>query len=124
MATKARPYPADVLYTDNGSRTFSGPELLQIAMPLGGIGAGCVCLNGHGGLQDYSIRHKPALTAVPDSVAEGGTFALLHVKGKVPVTKLLEGPLPAEKIYNQGLQGQGHRKRGFEGLPRFEECSF
>ena len=48
------------------SRVFSGPNLLQIAMPLGGIGAGCVCLNGYGGLQDFAIRNQPATTAMPD----------------------------------------------------------
>ena len=26
--------------------SLSGSQLLQIAMPLGGIGSGCVCLNG------------------------------------------------------------------------------
>jgi len=35
-------------------RSFTGPQLLQIAMPLGGIGAGSICLNGHGGLSDFS----------------------------------------------------------------------
>jgi hypothetical protein len=45
---------------------YAGERLLQIAMPLGGIGSGYVCLNGYGGLQDFSIRHHPQLTASPD----------------------------------------------------------
>jgi uncharacterized protein (DUF608 family) len=44
-------------------------------------------------------------------------FALLHVKGGL--TRLLEGPFPPEKIFDQGLQGNGYRHAGFEGLPRF-----
>ncbi len=106
-------------------RVYSGPDLLQIAMPLGGIGAGCVCLNGYGGLQDFSLRNKPATTALPDGHGfSEAAFALLHVKGTRPVTRLVEGPLPPEKVYDQGLQGQGYRKGGHEGLPRFENATF
>lgn len=107
------------------SSIFTGADLLQIAMPMGGLGAGCVCLNGYGGLQDFSIRNQPATTAVPDG--HGNTdaaFALLHIKGRKPVTRLVEGPFPPEKIYNQGLQGQGYRKGGHEGLPRFAHGTF
>ncbi|WP_395089717.1 GH116 family glycosyl hydrolase [Armatimonas sp.] len=104
---------------------YEGAKLLQIAMPMGGIGAGTVCLNGHGGLQDFSIRHKPTITALPDGHGYyDGAFALLHIKGEKPITRLVEGPLPPEKLYDQGLQAQGYRKGGHEGMPRFAECSF
>lgn len=94
-------------------------------MPMGGIGAGCICLNGSGGFQDFSIRNQPATTALPDGWGfSDAAFALLHVKGEQPVTKLLEGPVPPEKIWDQGVQGQGFRKGGHEGLPRFEESTF
>ncbi|HYF51112.1 MAG TPA: GH116 family glycosyl hydrolase [Planctomycetota bacterium] len=109
----------------SSQRRFSGSGALQVALPMGGIGAGCICLNGHGGLQDFSIRNKPALTATADGHTNGdAAFGILHVKGKRPQTRLLEGPMPAEKIYNLGLQGQGHRKGGHEGLPRMDhaEC--
>jgi uncharacterized protein (DUF608 family) len=106
-------------------REFTPPNLLQIAMPMGGIGAGCICLNGYGGLQDFSIRHKPATTAMPDGHSDSeASFALVHVKGERPVTKLLEGPFPPQKIYDQGLQAQGYRHGGHEGYPRFENCVF
>ena len=95
-------------------------------MPLGGIGSGCICLNGHGGLQDFSIRNRPSISALADghAPASEAAFALLHIKGKKPVTRLLEGPLPLEKIYDQGLQAQGYRHGGHEGLPRFRQSSF
>jgi uncharacterized protein (DUF608 family) len=105
-------------------RIFRGRQLLQIAMPLGGIGAGCICLNGYGGLQDFSIRHAPATSAEPDRhAAQDAGFALLHLPA-LGKTRLVEGPFPPEKAYNLGLKSQGYNGGGYEGLPRFRECSF
>jgi len=104
--------------------SYRGKNLLQVAMPMGGIGAGCVCLNGHGGLQDFSLRHKPDFTALPDGHSCIDTaFALLHLP-ETKVTRLVEGPLEPEKVYDQGLQGQGYRKGGHEGFPRFRDGFF
>jgi len=104
---------------------FKHPEILQTAMPMGGIGAGCICLNGYGGLQDFSIRNRPSITAVQDGHdIRDAAFALLHIKGDKPVTRLVEGPLTPGKIYDQGLQGQGYRHGGHEGLPRFKHSRF
>jgi hypothetical protein len=52
-----------------------------------------VYLNGHGGLQDFSIRNRPATSALADghTYGEDAAFALLHIKGEKPVTRLLEG---------------------------------
>lgn len=109
----------------NVTKTYTGANLLQLAMPMGGIGAGCVCLNGHGGLQDFSIRNLPATTALADGHDfTDAAFALLHIKGEQPITRLVEGPLRPEKVYAQGLHGQGYRKGGHEGLPRFRDCVF
>jgi uncharacterized protein (DUF608 family) len=104
---------------------FSHPKILQTAMPLGGIGTGTICFNGYGGLQDFSIRHYPHITARPDTHGtEDAAFALLHVEGEEPITRLVEGPLPPEKVYDQGLQAQGYRHGGHEGLARFRKCVF
>lgn len=94
-------------------------------MPLGGIGAGCVCLNGHGGLQDFSLRHRPETSAHPENNVRypDAAFAILRVKGKKPTTRLLEGSFPKEKIYDQGVWSCAHRG-GHEGLPRFANCQF
>ena len=96
-------------------------------MPLGGIGAGSVCMNGYGGLQDFSIRTRPENTALPSAFSANSpeaAFAILHIKGESGVTKLVEGPFPPFKIFDQGLQGQGLRRGGFEGFPRFQKCVF
>jgi len=108
----------------NGYRSFTGEQLLQIAMPMGGIGAGCVCLNGCGGLQEFSLRNRPALSASSASWNGEAGFAVLYVRGERRVTRLLEGPMPRGKIYDQGLQAAGFCVGGHEGLPRMSECSF
>ena len=108
------------------ARAFDGAALLQISMPMGGVGAGCICLGGNGALQDFSIRNRPATSALADTITGPPDcgFAVLHVRGDRPVTKVLEGPLPPGKVYDQGLQSMGYRHGGYEGLPRFEHCRF
>ena len=124
-AVSDAPYSSEVLFERGAQRTFSGDTATQIAMPLGGIGAGCICLNGCGGLQDFSIWNHPSTTALPQGFAPSQAgFAILHIKGASPVTKLVEGPFPVLKIYDQGLQGEGYRRGGFEGFPRFQKCVF
>src|SRR5580692_11695036 len=119
------PYSLEELFLRGPQRTFTGDKAAQIAMPLGGIGAGCICLNGYGGLQDFSIGNHPSTTALPNGFAPSkAAFAILHIKGASPVTKLVEGPFPVLKIYDQGLQGEGYRRGGFEGFPRFQKCIF
>jgi hypothetical protein len=65
---------------------YQSPNLLQIAMPMGGLGAGCICLSGNGAFQDYSIRNKPNTTALPDGhVTREAAFATL--RAPVPLRK-------------------------------------
>jgi uncharacterized protein (DUF608 family) len=126
-AAESAPATSNDLFASGAQRTFSGDTATQVAMPLGGIGAGSICLNGYGGLQDFSIREHPETTALPSgwsSNSPEAAFAILHIKGAPGVTKLVEGPFPAFKIFDQGLQGQGLRRGGFEGFPRFAKCTF
>lgn len=121
----AQPYSETELFPLGPQKTYRGGELLQIAMPMGGIGAGSVCLNGYGGLQNFALHNRPATSAQADRHAfTEAAFALLHIKGDTPQTRLVEGPMPPEKIYSQGLKAQGFREGGHEGLPRFQECAF
>ncbi|MDR1190679.1 MAG: hypothetical protein LBK60_03310 [Verrucomicrobiales bacterium] len=104
---------------------YDGQRALQVAMPVGGIGTGNVSLAGNGAIEDFSLYHQPLKTAMPDGhEAREAAFGLLHVRGKKPVTRLLEGPLPPEKIYCFGLKAQGFRHGGQEGMPRFAKSKF
>lgn len=124
MANKAVPYTKEELLERKPQRTFRGRDLLQIAFPLGGIGAGCINLNGQGGLQDFAIRNTAAISAAPDGHLPTDTaFATLRIPAN-DITRIVEGPMPVERIYDQGLKGQGYRASGHEGLPRFRSVSF
>ncbi|MBI3945994.1 MAG: hypothetical protein HY321_08750 [Armatimonadetes bacterium] len=118
-------YSAKALRGEKTQRAFSGTNAVNIALPLGGIGAGCICLNGVGGLQDFSIRHRPQMTAMPEGqVLADAAFALLRVKGKKPITRLVEGPFPPEKKFGLGMKGGGYHGGGHEGMPRFAHSTF
>lgn len=106
-------------------RIFDANHLLQISMPMGGIGTGSVSLGGNGALLDLSVWNRPQFTAWPERHATlHGGFAVLHIKGNRPDTRIVEGPMPPERIYDQGLKAQGYRNTGHEGLPRFADASF
>src|ERR1035441_10010107 len=87
------PYSSEELFDNGPQRTFSGDSATQIAMPLGGIGAGCICLNGYGGLQDFSIgitpqpQHYPRATLLPKPLSP---FSIL--KGRLRSPNLWKGP--------------------------------
>ena len=124
MLNKAVPFSEKELFSKVAQRTFTGRNLLQIALPLGGIGAGCISLNGQGGLQDFAIRNNPDISAVPDGhYPQDCAFATIYLPNQ-GIAKMLEGPMPVERIYNQGLKGQGYRAGGHEGLPRFRTSTF
>jgi uncharacterized protein (DUF608 family) len=123
----AAPFSPAQLFAAGPQRTYSGDNTTQVAVPIGGIGAGSVCMNGYGGLQDFSIHTHPETTALPSTFSANSpeaAFATLRIKGSSGVTKMIEGPFPAFKIFDQGLQGQGLRRGGFEGFPRFQKCTF
>ena len=124
MPSKAMPYAKETLFPGREQRSFRDPYLLQIAMPLGGIGAGCISLNGQGGLQDFSVRNKPNTSAGADRHSKhDAAFATLYLPAQ-GIARLVEGPLPPERIYDQGLKGQGFNQGGHEGFPRFRDCTF
>jgi uncharacterized protein (DUF608 family) len=102
-------------------RAFNGPytgeQLGQISFPMGGIGAGMICLDGAGALSQVSIQNHP------DLFNEPCIFAAIAIKGAQPNARVLEGPVPARKVF--GLPGSGDGYQGATyGLPRFERASF
>ena len=102
-----RPYDGD----------YSGEHLNQVAFPLGGIGAGMICLEGTGALSHVSLRNRPEVFNEPC------IFAAISVKGQRPVARVLEGPVPARKLFGTPGAGNGAAGSSF-GLPRFANAVF
>jgi len=96
---------------------YTGARLNRVAFPMGGIGAGMICLEGTGALSHVSLRHKPEVFNEPL------TFAALCVKGETNVARVLEGPVPEWKKFGAPGTGNGASGTSF-GLPRFRQASF
>jgi len=103
----ARPYNSE----------YSGEFLNQIAFPLGGIGAGMICLEGTGALSHVSLRNRPEVYNQPCM------FAAVSLKGERDLARVLEGPVPARKIFGPPDTGNGAGGTTY-GLPRFASATF
>lgn len=91
---------------------YEGEHLDTIAFPLGGIGAGMLCLEGTGTLSHVSLRNEP------DFIRRPGLFSALYIKGSEHRARVLEGPVPARKISaTTGLEESS-------GLPHFASTTF
>ena len=102
-------------------RAFNGPyqgeSLEQVAFPLGGIGAGMICLEGGGAISHVSVRNRPEIYNEPC------VFAAISVRGDKPLARVLEGPVPARKLF--GPLGSAIGSPGTTyGLPRFAHAAF
>ncbi len=96
---------------------YSGEHLNQVAFPMGGIGAGMICLEGTGALSHVSLRNHPEVFNEPCM------FAAISIKGKHPTARVLEGPVPGRKLF--GAQGTGNGAGGTTyGLPRYGNATF
>ena len=104
-----------------GGRRFNGPytgnHLDHIAFPLGGIGAGMVCMEGTGAISHVSVRNKP------DMFNEPFMFAALSIKGVDNGAKVLEGPVPSRKLFGRPSTGNGAEQHNY-GFPRFDHAEF
>ena len=96
---------------------YARERLNRIAFPLGGLGAGMICLEGTGALSHVSLRHRPEVFHEPM------TFAAICVKGSTNVARVLEGPVPAWKLFGAPGTGNGAAGSSF-GLPRFRQAAF
>ncbi len=96
---------------------YVGEFLNQVAFPLGGIGAGMICLEGSGAISHVSLRNRPEVYNEPCM------FAAVSIKGQPPQARVLEGPVPGRKIF--GPPGTGNGAGGTTyGLPRFAQAAF
>lgn len=96
---------------------YSGENLNRIAYPIGGLGAGMICLEGTGAFSQVSVRNAPNVFNEPLM------FAAISVKGKNGGAKVLEGPIPEWKYYGRPNTANGGERTSF-GLPRFGKCDF
>ncbi|MCE9615392.1 MAG: hypothetical protein K8T26_14065 [Lentisphaerae bacterium] len=99
------------------NQAYTGDNLQRVAFPMGGIGSGMLCLEGTGALSHLSLRHKPEVYNEPTAMAA------ISIKGKNPVARVLEGPVPMWKAFGPGGSGNGSAGKT-HGLPRFAEASF
>lgn len=104
---------------------YAGERNAHIAFPLGGIGAGMLCLEGTGALSHFAMHHRP------NNLNEPMVFSALSVKtpGGDVVARVLEGQVPRRKISGSKVKdyepGPGSGLYGKHyGLPRFAESSF
>jgi uncharacterized protein (DUF608 family) len=96
---------------------FTGDQLGQIAFPMGGFGAGMMCLEGTGGLTNVSIRDRPMLQNQP------GLFAAISIGGPSKIARVVEGPVPKWKLFERRHAATGSGPLGL-GLPRFDQATF
>lgn len=96
---------------------YSGKNLDYVAFPLGGIGAGMVCLDGNGAWSHLSIDNRP------DVFNEPFAFGAISVPGIPNGAKILQGSVPTWKIFGRPGTANGGGDY-YYGLPRFENCRF
>ena len=104
-----------------GGRPFNGPYegeyLSRVAFPMGGIGAGMICLEGTGALSHVSVRNAPEVFNEPLM------FAAISFPGSKAAARVLEGPVPMWKAFGQPGSGNGQGGKSW-GLPRFAKARF
>ena len=87
---------------------YTGENLNRIAFPMGGMGAGMICLEGTGALSHVSLRGKPEVMNEPMM------FAALSITGEKTISRVIEGPVPTWKAF--GIPASG--KQGVSLLHR------
>lgn len=105
---------------------FRGEQLREVAFPLGGIGTGCISLEGRGALRDWEIFNRPNKGSLLEFA-----FPILwcQEEGKPSQTRVVQGP-PTRGFVGgpprADFKGDGFgmsRAQG-DGLPHFSEAVF
>ncbi|HEY0865931.1 MAG TPA: GH116 family glycosyl-hydrolase [Fimbriimonas sp.] len=109
---------------DAAPYTRTGDRLREIAFPLGGIGTGCVSLDGRGGLRDWEIFGRPNKGKLLDF-----TFPALWFEEEGEASRALVVHGPRQKDFaGDGLDfwsyGHGRFFHQMDGLPHFDRVSF
>lgn len=99
-------------------RQYRGEYLNHVAFPIGGMGAGMICLEGTGHLSHFSVRNKPGVFQEP------WLFSAVCIKERKNICRVLEGPVPKCKIFGRPNAGSGLGRTTTYGLPRFADAVF
>ncbi len=105
--------------------TYTGNKTKEIAFPLGGIGSGCVSLNGNGNLVDWEIFNAPN----KNSRHGFSHFAIkAESDGEVLDSRVLHGDLLAPYSGETNAKflgiGFGPPREYLMGLPHFRKSTF
>lgn len=104
-------------FSRNFNDAYAGPFLQRIAFPLGGIGAGMLCLEGSGCISHVSVRNTP------DVFNEPFMMAAFSIKGAPEMARVLESLVPNHKIFGKPGAGNGSGDTTY-GYPRFTKSVF
>jgi hypothetical protein len=106
-------------HIDPGARhAFNGiyakKNINRIAFPIGGMGAGMLCIEGTGAVSHMSVRNRL------DIFNEPVMFGAIVIKGRPSSARVLEGPVPDWKKFGMCRAGKGAPTAdwGWPGLNR------
>jgi uncharacterized protein (DUF608 family) len=116
--------------------TYFGENLREVAFPLGGIGTGCVSLEGRGSLRDWEIYNRPNKGLILpmtfpvlwcDSEPPSPTPSSSGAGGRGSHCLVVQGPRQRDFVGDAvSFWGYGHgqiRQQG-DGLPGFDDVVF
>jgi len=95
---------------------YTGDSLINIAVPVGGIGTGDVLIGGRGNIKSLEIFNRSAMDEQPYMTF----FSLWYQeKDQQAQARILEGNVPVSTSGSYGIS-----RRQLEGIPRFKEARF
>ena len=98
---------------------YFGEYLNRIAFPIGGIGAGIICVEGTGAVSNVSVRNHP------DIYNEPYMYSALCIKNEAGnIAKVIEGPVPKWKRYGEKPGCATGLAKTSYGFPRFDSNTF
>ncbi|MFI6937658.1 GH116 family glycosyl-hydrolase [Streptomyces sp. NPDC050418] len=95
-------------------RRYRGAELARIALPVGGIGTGCISLGGRGQLLDWELFNRPGKGFTPQSF-----FCVRTADASGVHTRVLES-----ELLDHEYAGPHGSPSALHGLPRFRTGEF
>lgn len=118
----------DVLTAQSALPGYRDARLSRVAFPMGGIGAGMICLEGTGALSHVSLQHRPAIFNEPCifaaiAVTRNAVASSASMQETPTVARVLEGPVPGWKLFGHPGAGRGCEGASY-GLPRFADAAF